>query len=197
MNTLWKFLFHFIVAIAIFALAAWAYSTVLPGAAALTLALVLGFLEIVSPAFSKHGVSMRLIARAGLPLLLWPLFGLLFARLLLPGRPWITTMLLASLCASATGFSTHAHAQGRDTQGRITESTLAVAIPLYALVTALVLNAAPVDMALAAAGAGVACVVTYQSRTWPGRHETALLVGAAACGATAAAWLLAAGVALI
>ena len=190
---LWNVLLHVIVGVLFAVLAAWAYATVLPEAVALLLGITLGALEIIAPLVARHGITARLLFRAGLPLLTWPAFGLLFEHIL-PGRSWTTSMVLASILASATGFSTRSHAQGRDSQGRIIESIVAVGIPLYAIVYALVFDAGPVTMALAAAGGTVACMVAYQSRTWPGRHETALLIGAGVCAVTAGAWLVAATV---
>lgn len=184
----WRVLLHLVIGILIAVVALWAYATVLPAYVAIALGLGLGALEVVAPLVARHGISARLLFRAGLPLVVWPLAGLLFERLL--HQPWLTGMVAASILAAASGFSTRSHAQGRDSQGRIIESVLAVAIPLYAIVTALVLHAAALTMALAAAGGAVACMVAYQSRTWPGRHETALLVGAATCAVTAGAWLL-------
>lgn len=185
----WHVLLHVVVGVLIALLASWAYATVLPAPAPLVIGLALGGVEVIAPLFAKHGASLQFLARAGLPLLTWPVFGLIFQHAL--HLPWTTGMVLASICASATGFSTRSHAAGRDSQGRIIESILAVAIPLYAVIAALVLNADPTTLALAAAGAAVGCLVAYQSRTWPGTHETALLVSAGACGLTAVAWLLA------
>lgn len=193
---IWRVLLHIAVGLVVMAAAAWAYGTVLPQSAALALGIGLGSLEMVAPLFARHGISGRMIFRAGVPLIVWPIAGLLLEWRPLH-LPWLTGVVIASGVASAAGAGTHSHAQGRDSSARIIESLVAVAIPLYAIIIALVLDASALDMALAAAGAAVGCVVAYQSRTWPGRHESALLMSAAACACVAVAWIVVAGVAFV
>lgn len=195
MNMLWKILLHVVVGLIVGLIAAFVYSSVLPHAAAVVIGVVLGVLEMIAPAVSKHGISARTLFRVGVPFLVWPLVGLLLERGL--HLPWLPGMVLASIAAACTGFSTHTHAKGHDSQNRIFESILALSIPLYALVTALVLGAGNAVMALACAGAGVACVVAYQSRTWPGRHEQAALFCACACVVAGLAWAALAGIAML
>ena len=183
---MFRIIFHTLVALLVGIAGFYLYGAVLPQQAAAVVAAVIGVIELLSPIVTKnHGLSIRLMAKAALPLLIWPVLAVAIERSL--QLDWVTGMAVASVGAVATGFLSAGRGSGRESL-RLAGAGIATLIALYAIITTVVMNAPLLAMVSASIAVGAAVLVVYQAGVWPGNHERALLWAAGACGCIAAVW---------
>ena len=183
---MFRIIVHILVALLVGIAGFYLYGSVLPQHAAAGVAAVIGVIELLSPIITKnHGLSIRLMAKAALPLLIWPILAAAIERSL--RLDWVTGMAVASIGAVATGFLSAGHGSGRESL-RLTGVGIATLIALYAIITAVVTTAPMLAMVSASIAVGLSALVVHQAGVWPGKHERALLRAACACGCIAAIW---------
>lgn len=179
-----RIVFRLFLSSLIFALGWALFRQVLPGPAAVGVAIILALAELFAPAVTRTGTNsgmgggLRLFVRMGATLITWPLAAWALSAAGLEDRP--ARIAIAAAIASAVGVMAAGHGSGRDTV-RLWTVTAAVAVPAYAIVRALV--SVPVDPLAVACGCGavaVALLVARQTIVWPVQHERVLALAACA-----------------
>jgi hypothetical protein len=174
MHALESFIIRLLIAVLIAVAVYFYFASVLPPAADRIFAGAVGLIELVAPLASKSGggASLRLIARAGAALLVWP------------GIAWALTpvvhdtgarLALAAAGASVAGIFAAGQGQGHE-HARLAGVLTSVAIPVYALAYAL-LAGTRAGAAAGCVGVAVAFAVAKIALVWPDRLERLMLVG--------------------
>ena len=184
--TLWKLLFRVLLAAIIGSVAALLFRSVLPAAEAQVLGIVIGIVELAgSLVTSQHGAGagIRVMLRSGEVLLSWPLaaWALMAAGLTDPG----VRLGLAAAVASAVGMGAARFGYGKDS-ARLVAVIIAVSIPIYALVSA-ILGGEPKAMIAACVAASIAPITASVAHVWPDAHASRFVTASVLCGLGAAA----------
>lgn len=183
MTEFFRFLLRLLIALVIAWFGYVYFGAVLPDPAARIVAIVLAVVELLGPMFtSRGGASMRLLVKAGAAFLAWPGFAWLLLSAGLTDRG--ARIALAAAAASTLGVFAADHGQGRE-HARLAATLIAIAIPVYALATALV-GGTHLEAAAGCLAVATAFVTAKIALVWPDRLEN-LMVGGAVLAATAGA----------
>ena len=183
---------NFILAAVIGLVAAWLFVQVLPVPAAVTLAILIAFIELIGSLKNGAGAGLRAVLTLDLVLLAWPLTAWVLLYAGVADRP--TRVALAAAVAAAAGLAATRHGSGMDSR-RLWSLVAALAIPTYAMAHTIILPIIdPPAMASACLAAGVAILVARAGNVWPKEHRGLMLWAASAAGvaglACALPWLM-------
>lgn len=187
--TIWKILFRIALAAVIGAIASLLFQSVLPVAEAQVLGLVIGAVELAGSLFTSQsgaGGGIRVMMRMGEVLLSWPAaaWGLMLLGM---GDPGIRLGLAAGI-ASAVGMGAARFGYGKDS-ARLIAVLIAVAIPVYALVSA-ILGGDPKALIAGCIAAAVAPVTASVAHVWPSSHASRFVAASVLCAAAGVAVLV-------
>lgn len=178
--TIWKIFFRLLLAVVIGAIASLLFQSVLPAKEAQALGLLIGAVELVGSLFTSQsgaGGGVRIMLRMGEVLLSWPVaaWALMAAGLHDPG----IRLGLAAGIASAVGMGAARFGYGKDT-ARLVAVLVACAIPIYALVSALLSGDAKAMIA-ACLAAAVAPITASVAHVWPDTHSVRFVSASVLC----------------
>ena len=160
--------------------AAWLFIQVLPVPAAVTLAILIAFIELIGSLKNGAGAGLRAVLTLDAVLLAWPLTALVLLYAGVADRP--TRVALAAAFAAAAGLAATRHGSGMDSR-RLWSLVAALAIPGYAMLHTIILPVLdPAAMAAACLAAGIAIIVARAGNVWPREHRDLMLWAAGAAG---------------
>lgn len=192
MMQLLKILFHILIVVLTFLLAAWSFRAVAPQELAYAIAVVIVIAEIAVWLFTgKHGGGTWMLIKLAVPLIVFPGAAWLAGHLF--GWPWYYNVPIAAAVACASGALAARHGAGHESR-RLAEVGIATIIPLYTLAYLTAAGAPWTGLACAVAAMAVAPFVLRIAVAWPRSHERLLSIAGGLCAVWA---VMIAGLALV